>query len=795
MDPRTFNQNRKRAEHSPRWNRTRTAALAAAAILCASTFAGTAMLSTDSVAQTTVPSTALPLPTFRSPVTTQTVSYTPSDENFANPERGYTFQADPPWPAGGVAWDFCGQGNNFTAYNYEAWNDPLTPELIAERRDLGQSVIQVRYHIAAFRTQALTSAYLEFLNRDFATARQGGIKLVVRFAYNYPFGGPDASLARILGHLDQLKPILQQNKDVIAFMEAGFVGCWGEWHNSSNGLNYFDTSEISPSQKTILTKILDVLPQDRMVAIRYPRQMFGYFGSNNYAPIAPLTADTAYSGSAQSRLGVHDDCLVCSDVNGGTYLRDTMATDKAFLNQNNLYTVQGGEVGQPESIDPAVPPITNSPLASCGAVRTQFVNARYSVIGLFDVSNPTSSIRRWERDGCAGEFQRNVGYRFRLIDSTIPTAAEPRTSLNLSLKMANDGYARPFNPRRVELVLRNKSTGAVSRIAVPTGKDARLWLPGPNETKTLSVTVTVPAALSNGTYEALLNLPDPEPTLNTRPEFSMRLANADVWEASTGYNSLQTSVSIGSGSPPPPKVVKIMAMGDSLTEGKGPVPGEFQSYRGHLYNSLIAAGHQIDMVGPGRWFTLASSADGEYAGFSGYSIGPDDSGFCARPLNGPFAGCPAPHMNLYENVDDWLNTYTPEVITLMIGANDQFPESLEPGQTGAYRNIVKGEGAAKFQALVAKIRVAAPNAQLVLGGLSRVNYTSDTPEMAAIRATAKRIAEASPSDNVTYADIWGVDLQPADFADLVHYTDAGAAKVAAGWFPAVQAAVTKARQS
>jgi Domain of unknown function (DUF4832)/Domain of unknown function (DUF4874) len=576
MGTHTFMQSRKRTNHSEnlyRQNRTKTAAFTSAAILCATTLAGTSVLSTTSVAQSNTPSTAMPLTP--KPPRGKTVSYTPTDENFANPERGYTFQADPPWPASGVTWDFCGQGNNFTAYNYDAWNEPLTPELMAERRALGQSVIQVRYHIAAFRTQDLTAAYLDFLNRDFATARQGGVKLVVRFAYNYPFGGPDASLSRILGHLDQLKPILQQNKDVIAFMEAGFVGCWGEWHNSSNGLSYFDSSEISPSQKTILTKTLEVLPKDRMVAIRYPRQMFGYFGSNNYAPIAPLSPNTAYTGSAQSRIGIHDDCLVCSDVNGGTYLRDTMAADKAFLNQNNLYAVQGGEVGQPESIDPAVPPITNSPLASCDAVRTQFRNARYSVIGLFDVGNPTSSIRRWERDGCAGEFQRNVGYRFRLIESTIPTAVKQGAVLNLTLEMANDGYARPFNPRSVELVLRNKSTSNVSRITVRAGRDARLWLPGPDETKTLNVSVTVPAALSNGTYDALLNLPDPEPTLNGRPEFSIRLANTNVWEASTGYNSLQTSVNIGSGGPPPAKVVKIMAMGDSLTEGNGPVPASF----------------------------------------------------------------------------------------------------------------------------------------------------------------------------------------------------------------------------
>ncbi len=755
-------------------------------------------------AQDRPPATAPPTPTQPSPTSppptsppgdVRTLSYEASSENFANPERGYAYQNDPPWPAGGVKWDFCGQGNNFTAYNYDQWNDPLDPAFIAQRRALGQSVIQSRYHLAAFRTQDLTASYLAFLHKDFATARAGGIKLSVRFAYNYPFGGPDASLTQILRHLDQLKPVLEQNKDVIAYLEAGFVGCWGEWHNSSNGLDQPDTGAITPAQTTILNKILQVLPADRMIAVRYPRHVFSFFGNTDLSPIAPLTESQAYSGSARARIGHQDDCFVCSDTNGGTYLRQNVAAEKAFLQENNLFAVQQGEPGPPESIDPAVPANVNSPRASCDAIRAELRDNRWSVLGLFDVGSPTSVISRWERDGCAPEFQRNLGYRFRLVSSSVPTTATAGQQLNLSITMANDGYARPFNPRNVEVVLREQRTGDLERITVPTGKDARLWLPGPAQTLLLPISVTVPASIPNGTYDVLLNLPDPEPTLNHRAAYSIRFANTDTWEDATGYNRLNSSVNVGSTTPPPQpaRAIRLMPLGDSLTEGAGPVEGNFQSYRGHLYNSLIAGGYQVDMVGPNRWFTTASQEDGDHAGWSGFTIGPDSSGSCTRPTSGDFAGCPPPHFNLYENVDPWLATYQPDVITLMIGVNDQFKNLLAPGQSGPYRDVSAEEAPARLEALVAKIQRLAPNTQLVLGGLSRVGYVSDTPNMAALRAKARALGERSATDNITFADVWSAELQSADFTDGLHYSDSGAAKVAAAWLPGVKSAIDLVR--
>jgi Domain of unknown function (DUF4832)/Domain of unknown function (DUF4874) len=488
------------------------------------------------------------------PVTKEirTVTYTGSSENFPNPERGFVYQNDVAWPES-TPWGFCGQGNNFTAYNYTAWNTPLDPALLAEQRALGRSVVMSRYHIAAFRNGELTPEYLTFLNKDFETARQAGIKLVIRFAYNYPNGGPDAPIDRVLQHLEQLKPILQQNKDVIAYMEAGFVGCWGEWNRSSSGLSYTNvdvndptTGRTSPSERQIVDKILAVLPKERMVAIRYTTRKFSYFGNEDISPLTPLTSSTAFDGSNRARVGHQDDCFVCNSTHGGTYWnpRGDFTESPNFLKRETEFVVQGGEPGDPESTDPSEPGNVNSPLSACPAVAEVLREQHWSVVGLFNVQSAISAIKRWQRDGCWDEFNLKLGYRFRLVDAAIPTTGQAGTPIALSVTMANDGYARPYNPRLVEVVLRNQTTGTETRLNVATAEDKRLWLPAPGTTSALPINITLPIDLAAGTYDVFLNLPDPEPSIYAKANFSIRLANADTWEPSTGYNKLLTTLTV-----------------------------------------------------------------------------------------------------------------------------------------------------------------------------------------------------------------------------------------------------------
>ncbi len=478
-------------------------------------------------------------------------TYQASSENFPNPERGFAYENDVAWPDA-VTWDFCGQGNNYTAYSYTAWNTPLELAFLREERNQGRSVVMSRYHLADFRSRDLTPEYLAFLQSDFDTTRQAGLKMIVRFAYNYPMGGPDASLAQILKHLEQLKPILQKNVDVIAFVEAGFVGCWGEWHHSSNGLDLPDDGGISSEQTQLINKWLEVLPKSRMVAFRYPRQKFDYLGNTDFSPVAPLTTSTAFTGKNRSRLAHHDDCFVCNDTHGGMYWnpRGNFTEAPKFLEKETLYVPIGGEPGDPESIDPAVPANANSPFSSCTTVTKLFRLQHWSTVGLYNLGSDASAIKRWQRDGCYPTFEKKLGYRFELVSSSLPSSVNKSSNLVMSFAVKNVGFASPYNPRRLELILRNKTTKQVFRIrlnsgsAVPTNRtnDPRFWQL--STTTTVNVNVALPSALPIGTYELLLNLPDPVRSLYRDPNYSIRFANVGTWEATTGFNNLLHSLTV-----------------------------------------------------------------------------------------------------------------------------------------------------------------------------------------------------------------------------------------------------------
>lgn len=90
----------------------------------------------------------------------------------------------------------------------------------------------------------------------------------MRFAYETAFmgrAGSGPTLEDVLRHMEQLKPFLAQNTDVIQVVQAGFIGAWGEWHSSFHGLE-----KTNDSKRTILEKIVWMTPENRMVQVRVP---------------------------------------------------------------------------------------------------------------------------------------------------------------------------------------------------------------------------------------------------------------------------------------------------------------------------------------------------------------------------------------------------------------------------------------------------------------------------------------------------------------------------------------------
>ena len=482
----------------------------------------------------------------------RTIRYLPDTlTSFPNPERGLAPCIDPPWPSS-ITWDL----KSCDGYNWTAWTAPLNTDSLNAWRNRGFSVVMIRYHIAEFRNTELSGPFLDRLNADFETARKTGFKIIPRFVYNWPMGGPDAPLDNVLKHIGQLKPVFKQNVDVTCFVDFGFIGCWGEQHHSCNGLV---DGMLTPNNNSwqILDSLFAAVPSERMITLRYPFWKFRYFGSNDDKPTIPVNEIEAYTGIKKARWAHHDDCLVCGEWNVGTWntSRNNAQEIINFLSEDNRFVFQGGEPGDPGTDDTPTDDDKDGYVfpnhTSCERMRWILEKEHWSILNASYGENfQNGAYSDWRKNGCMDEIARKLGYRFRLTEAQIPETAQPGSLFKMSFTIHNDGWASPHNPRGLAIVLRNKKTGRLNQIVITDGNnippdhanDPRFWDGG--KSITVNVTVKLPTDLESGDYEVLLNLPDPYPSLNNRPEYSIRLANKDSWDEVTGYNSMLCKITV-----------------------------------------------------------------------------------------------------------------------------------------------------------------------------------------------------------------------------------------------------------
>lgn len=399
-----------------------------------------------------------------------------------------------------------------------------SPVSVAEMEGAGTTVIHDEFNLKAFTSSPLSAAYLAQVSQDFANARTAGVTIVPRFAYDLTSAGQDAPLPLVLSQIRQLSPILHANADVISFVDAGFIGAWGEWHASSNHLiNDFETDwghEVNSSTRAIYAALLQAVPSSRMITVRTDRYAWQLLNT-----MAPVTASTAYNGSARSRTGIDNDCFLADGNDIGTYAPGLRSFEEAWLSADTTYVVQNGETCA--SNDPAAPYI------ACPQALNELRAGHWSVMGAGG-----GVYTYWQQQGCLTEVEQDLGYRFRLVNAQIPQNLSPGQPLNLKLNIANDGFTTPFNQRPVDVVLRNAATGQT--VQVPVNTDPRKWAAG--QTTAVDAQALVPAQLAPGTYQVLLNLPDAAASLAGNPAYSIQFANTGTWEAGTGYNNLNLNV-------------------------------------------------------------------------------------------------------------------------------------------------------------------------------------------------------------------------------------------------------------
>lgn len=443
-----------------------------------------------------------------------TVSFEPLAGPCPNPERG-----------------LC----RYTATSYSRPEPLQSARLRRWRQSAGITLVFRHVELPRTPNGRLDRKFMEGIECDFEALRHAGLKCILRFSYGAGSTGGllpphgDAPKETVLGHIRQLAPVLHENIDVLAILQAGFVGRWGEWHYTDHFGGPASPTDLSARdlarRREVLAALLDAVDSQRKIQVRsvpLKRALLGLPTGSD----AVVTEREAHGPLARARIGVHNDCFLSDRTDSGTYDPERTRRDRGFLARDSLYVPVGGETCR-----------AADSRATGGCARREMERYHWSYL---NQDYHPEVIGAWRNDRTLDVVQARLGYRLELQSASL-TRIPGDPHERLVIRLVNRGWAPPYNPRAVRLILRGRNPDREHSVTLNV--DPRFWLP--DEPVLLTVPLRPSRELAPGRYALRLHLPDPEASLSRRPEYSVRLANRGTWEPDTGYNRLGLTARIG----------------------------------------------------------------------------------------------------------------------------------------------------------------------------------------------------------------------------------------------------------
>jgi lysophospholipase L1-like esterase len=199
----------------------------------------------------------------------------------------------------------------------------------------------------------------------------------------------------------------------------------------------------------------------------------------------------------------------------------------------------------------------------------------------------------------------------------------------------------------------------------------------------------------------------------------------------------------------PPVPIKIMPMGDSITQGTNSTDGG--GYRSYLWNLLKAGGYSVDFVG--------SLKDGPT------TIDRDHEGHYAWET-----------ADLINNISTFLTNSKPDIILLLTGSSD-----LEYGETPQ-------TAATRLGTLLDMIHSQAPNTTVIASDATPEVGISGNGKQQAYNALVPAVISSRVNQGYK---LYPIKLSTAmtlnDLSDGAHPNDRGYSKLASAWYPYVTA--------
>ncbi len=424
-----------------------------------------------------------------------TSTFTATLDEFPNPERGL-------------------------AKEWENLSD-LNPAWLVAFHDAGYRLVTHRQLLSNYvNTPTLPQSFLDALNAGAALHRATSTKMVMQFSYDNVGGGAEPTLTTILGHIAQLKPFFTANADVIASVHGGFLGTWGEWGFSTDP-SVGNPTPTPAARAAVRDALLAVVPASVPIGWRDVSDLMSWYPT-------PLSELQAFSGTAQARSGIHNDCFLNNPDDSGTYwaagVSPTGRTPadnifRAYHAQTSDWSTTGGETCGDGQYKACSDVLTDGPL-----YHWRYLRDDWGTI-FFD---------GWKAQGCYPQIKSSLGYRFQLDAISHPQSVAPGAVANVLVDLRNVGWSRIFSARKLVVTLRHKTSGAL--IAGSAG-DARLLPASASSSTRIAVALVIPMNASAGDYDVYVSLPDIGASTKDVADYAVRFANADdplkgqAWEA------------------------------------------------------------------------------------------------------------------------------------------------------------------------------------------------------------------------------------------------------------------------
>ena len=368
-----------------------------------------------------------------------------------------------------------------------------------------------------------TTNMLSALDGTLQSLRENNGTSVVRIAYDKDYAGrikdnpndstkmrtvwEPRSINKALQHQQAIGEIFAKYPDVIASVECGVFGPWGEMHSSD--------LRSEANVKKVVSKWLEVLPDSIPISVRQPEFYSWWSGVS----IKSIDSDVTTPEQAAYRVGVYNDGYLGSYDDRGTF-RDR-EREVAWLSNQAKHTLYGGEivlfeedVNHPTNVQPTGLYMEQEAFKT----HTSYLNVGWNdeIIAKMKKTKFKGNNSLYN-NGSLTEFnyvQNHLGYRYVVRNVSLTRETSKYENFALEAGIENVGFANLVKEKKAYLILKStdgnfEKTYDLGALDPSLGEsaanvDPRNW--DSTATTSVKVNVDIPDDFAEGKYEVYIKL-------------------------------------------------------------------------------------------------------------------------------------------------------------------------------------------------------------------------------------------------------------------------------------------------